>query len=42
VGFIVFARHRNQHVCVPWQLVAGLLATRIAVNLDAEARAHVR
>jgi hypothetical protein len=51
VGFMVFAWHRNQYVVVPWQVIetledaeaaAELLAARIAVNPDAEERAHVR
>jgi hypothetical protein len=51
VGFMVFAWHRSQYVVVPWQVietpedaeaVAGLLAARMAVDPDAEERAHVR
>jgi hypothetical protein len=50
VGFMVFAWHRNQYVVVPWQVigapedaeaVAALILTRLAVNPDAEERAHV-
>jgi hypothetical protein len=50
VGFMVFAWHRNQYVVVPWQVigapedaeaVAALIVARLAVNPDAEERAHV-
>jgi hypothetical protein len=50
VGFMVFAWHRNQYVVVPWQVIgsaedaeaaAALIVARLAVNPDAEERAHV-